>query len=667
MYNRYLLDIISPYGDHGGTHPKLINFNYRWNGYKYWMVYSPYPKHDPKYENPVVMSSNDLVLWEYPNREIAKNILDSSSKDNKIYNSDPHLVYNAQEDWLEVWWRFVNDKDNIVIIYRRCSHDGINWSEKEIILYSNNRKMYDFVSPSILIIEGIYYIYYVHRRKIHLITMKNVGNNNIFAISKPTVLDIVDYESWPWHIDVIMFKQNIIIIYCGYLKKNGWPKSYPMNLYCSCSHSPMVGFSYPECILKPGEGNTPDNFSLYRSSIIFQDDRFILLYSAFAKDDSTNLLLHEIEKLPLKYNSEITGERTMRNIAALGIATSSSISQYSYSIDEAQNALTGFCPDGYAFHTLNEQNPWWSVDMRKIYPLTCIIMHLRIYYEYDPEELAIFTSTDSFKWEKIEQPIQKLDDATLKVDLNYKHIRFIRISLLKKASFYFRQIEIMYDDRIIPFYHLNLTFNKNVSERVLDSLKKQHYEKPEIDIALKTVGSLDSVLELGASQGIMSNMIISLCKPVSYVAVEANIDMIKIMEANHKLNSINNCEIIHGVASHNPKGFLDFYINKNCWSSSLSPFNNPIRVDKVKEYNLNELLNKHKVNYLICDIEGGEYDLFIEQMNFDNITKILIELHENSIEKMKDIYDFILSKGFKTEMPQPSEIKIYHLYFTKHQ
>ena len=41
---RYRLNIISSYGDKEAYHPKVIAFKEKWNGYKYWMSFTPYPK-----------------------------------------------------------------------------------------------------------------------------------------------------------------------------------------------------------------------------------------------------------------------------------------------------------------------------------------------------------------------------------------------------------------------------------------------------------------------------------------------------------------------------------------------------------------------------------------------------------------------------------------------
>ncbi len=45
------------------THPSVISFPEKWNGYKYWMGITAYPKGDATYENPHVFKSNDLIEW----------------------------------------------------------------------------------------------------------------------------------------------------------------------------------------------------------------------------------------------------------------------------------------------------------------------------------------------------------------------------------------------------------------------------------------------------------------------------------------------------------------------------------------------------------------------------------------------------------------------------
>ena len=42
------LSIIGPYGDNEAYHPKVLYFENGWNGYTYWLSYTPYPHADDR-------------------------------------------------------------------------------------------------------------------------------------------------------------------------------------------------------------------------------------------------------------------------------------------------------------------------------------------------------------------------------------------------------------------------------------------------------------------------------------------------------------------------------------------------------------------------------------------------------------------------------------------
>ena len=44
----------------------VIDMKREWNGYRYWMSYSPYPNADGAEENPCIGVSNDMIHWTTP-------------------------------------------------------------------------------------------------------------------------------------------------------------------------------------------------------------------------------------------------------------------------------------------------------------------------------------------------------------------------------------------------------------------------------------------------------------------------------------------------------------------------------------------------------------------------------------------------------------------------
>lgn len=265
------LKLISKYGDNQAYHPKVLNFKEKWNGYKYWIAYSPYPYANSKYENPHIRVSNDLINWE----ELSPNInpLDEvKNTENGIrYNSDPHLVYNSDTNELECWWRYVDSKEYIIKIYRRKTKDGINWTLKEEIFTSKRDKV-DWISPAIIYEDGIYKIWYVYNTKVNYIESEDLKE-----FTEPRVINI-DYEDGvkTWHIDVIHTKKGYEMITVAF---SDWRHRSVMNLYYTYSLD-NIKYENAKVILKPTTGtNYWDNSGLYRSSMIYENDKYYVFYS----------------------------------------------------------------------------------------------------------------------------------------------------------------------------------------------------------------------------------------------------------------------------------------------------------------------------------------------------------------------------------------------------
>lgn len=264
------LNLLSSYGDNQAYHPKVISFDKKWNGYKYWITYSPYPYAKSKYENPHIRVSNDLINWE----EIGNiNPLDEvKNTDNGIrYNSDPHLVYNNNTNELECWWRYVDSKENIIKIYRRKTKNGTKWTKKEEI-YTSKRDKNDWISPAIIYEDNLYKIWYVYKNKVHYIESSNLKD-----FTDDRIINI-DYEDSvkSWHLDVIHTDKGYEMILVAF---SDWNHRALMNLYYTYSID-NTNYDIAKVILKPTTGtNYWDNSGLYRSSFIYENNKYYVFYS----------------------------------------------------------------------------------------------------------------------------------------------------------------------------------------------------------------------------------------------------------------------------------------------------------------------------------------------------------------------------------------------------
>ena len=278
-YNsKYTLDIYSPYGDKQAYHPKIIAFEKEWNGYKYWMSYTPYPNGEDLKENPCIAVSNDLINWDIPDGYTA-NPLDEpeNMEKGKVYNSDSHLVYNSDLDRLECYWRYVNNYNNSIIIYRRYTADGINWTPKEVALFLKNRKKADCISPAIIYENGIYKMWYVELSGIVKYAESKDGTS--WENFKNINLEY-DTSLKTWHLDVIKTEYGYEMLTVAFTK---FDKRNDMSLYYTNSKD---GFTWTKTteILRPTiKTKNWDNKGIYRSSFIYEDGIYYVFYGGTGK------------------------------------------------------------------------------------------------------------------------------------------------------------------------------------------------------------------------------------------------------------------------------------------------------------------------------------------------------------------------------------------------
>lgn len=350
----------------------------------------------------------------------------------------------------------------------------------------------------------------------------------------------------------------------------------------------------------------------------------------------------------------------MINISQKCNAFQSSFSKWSHDENESINPLFNKAPKGYSFHTSNNGWEWWIADTKYIYPINKLIIHKRTNFENNiqDKDIFIYTSKDLKYWEFVGHPLNNDIQDKFIIYLHNKKARFIKICV-KDKYLYFNNIEILIDDLIIPFREIFLYKSKKIDQIIINTLINGTYEKNEIDIVLSNINKDDIVLELGASIGAMSTIVKNKFKEILYYACEANPELIPLIEKNHKLNNIS-CNIINGAVG---KGdFIDFYIHKQCWSSSIVPFKDPLRIEKIKVYNLKELINIIKPTFLIIDIEGAEYEIFDEEIDLSNIRKICIEFHSSG--NAENLFKLIQNKGFSSLYAFPNRNQ-FVMYFYK--
>lgn len=140
-------------GNNQPTHPSILDFGEKWNGWRYWMAYSPYPYANGEEENPCIVVSNDLRSYNVPSG--LHNPIAFNEETGCDELKDPHIVYNNETDSIEMWYLGRVDgtiaSGSALLLMRKKSADGIVWSEHEILDTVSGT-----LSPSIIHEDGRY-------------------------------------------------------------------------------------------------------------------------------------------------------------------------------------------------------------------------------------------------------------------------------------------------------------------------------------------------------------------------------------------------------------------------------------------------------------------------------------------------------------------------------
>ena len=273
------LNLVSVYGDNNAYHPSVRNFSKPWNGYKYWMAYTPFLNANDRIENPHIAVSNDMINWTVPKG--FQNPLDPP--DGLVlprlqYNSDTHLVYRSDTNVLECYWRQVDKASATNTIFRRTTADGIKWTEKELVL----RTKYEedgLLSPAIIFEDGKYKMWTVDYKSNYPICYRESTDGKTWTKPRAIQITYSNPKLRTWHIDMMHTEQGYELLIVAFDTSRE-----KMCMYYSNSKD-NVNFSRAALVMQPSNNEMAwDNKGLYRSCFFKQNGKYNVFYSGIGKD-----------------------------------------------------------------------------------------------------------------------------------------------------------------------------------------------------------------------------------------------------------------------------------------------------------------------------------------------------------------------------------------------
>lgn len=297
------LVLIDSYDTLDQIHPKILKFEDRWNGYYWWMAFTPYPNGDQSKENPHILASNNLTTWVEPTG--FKNPLDPQPSEDatKQYNSDTHLVFREDLNQLECWWRFVDEENDRIVIYRRTTSDGVNWNDKEIMI-DWIKSQRDCVCPVIMYEDGRYKCWFVNAGY-KMWYMESVTGK---SWNDPVEI-LIPYESSTmrnWHHDIIRTTKGYEMVIAAF--EDGTNRN-EMSLYYSKSMDGLTGWDICKKIIDPTRNRFGwDNRGIYRASLLYDEGVYYVFYSGINTNGNRGI--------GISYGADITKLKGFQNLEA---------------------------------------------------------------------------------------------------------------------------------------------------------------------------------------------------------------------------------------------------------------------------------------------------------------------------------------------------------------
>lgn len=257
-------------GSGQGIHPDVVKFSSPWNGYIYWMAFTPYPFQNPAYENPSILASNDGDTWVVPDG-LTNPIEDAPETG---INSDTDLVYNATDNKLYCIWRYT-DGATVDVIKARSSSDGVTWSDAVDLLTED---FADALSPALLHDGSQWVMYYykdgsIIRRTCATLTGTWSAAEAITINRKPAALSL-------WHHDIII-SDGIYYLLLAEARGDLYLAIGDDGVKFTCASLPLLSGG-------TGAGKW-DNQGLYRSTLLKIAGGLDIWYSGMADDNAWHI------------------------------------------------------------------------------------------------------------------------------------------------------------------------------------------------------------------------------------------------------------------------------------------------------------------------------------------------------------------------------------------
>ena len=401
------------------------------------------------------------------------------------------------------------------------------------------------------------------------------------------------------------------------------------------------------------------------------------------------------------------------NLALNRPATQSSVSQWSnfpYAEADARGANNGVIDGSAGFHTNYEESPWWQVDLQYFSILSEVHLFNRQICASRLRRFSILISLDGVRWLVV---FSKTDDTIFNENDLHPYIidlaegtlaRFVRVRLDGDECLHFCECEVIgqiADARSLTI--LKTKFDAQMLEQEREKQRQEEakqrreealragrrgyivqiednrlfvdvdryseplrqvligggYEGNERFLVKELLSTEDKILEIGTAVGLVAMTAARIVGPENVMSFDANPRIASDAQRNFAYNGLGAIRSLVGVMQNrsrftNSNEMRSFYISRDFWASRLDA--NPddkdiVETVSVRTVCLEDQIARHNATVIICDIEGGEFDLFIGA-DLTGIRLLIMEIHEwaASRDRRDEMTRYLVEQGFNEDL-----------------
>lgn len=217
------------------------------------------------------------------------------------------------------------------------------------------------------------------------------------------------------------------------------------------------------------------------------------------------------------------------------------------------------------------------------------------------------------------------------------------------CSYIIYTVRRVFRPRVVCNHGVKISLGSHISDNIRKFIYMNAYEGDEISVLAQALCDEDKILEIGAGIGFISTYCAKRVGDENIIAYEANPDLVNVIKQTFTLNNIS--PIVHNKILSDKSGIQDFFVSDHFWSSSTIKRDSDFKKTQVETEDVNKVIKKYDVDFIIMDIEGGEAEL-LPKIDLLPIRKILLELHEDIIGDQGShmIFRYLVNQGFKPDL-----------------